>query len=72
MEIKSVRNAKNVLACIIAVEILAMQYYVPPFRSEDSYELEQYISEGSNRLSRKLSKKKNNPNLKSKKYTFEG
>ncbi len=72
MKIKSVRNAKNVLACIIAVEILAMQYYVPPFRSEDSYELEQYISEGSNGLSRKLSKKKNNPNLKSKKYTFEG
>ncbi len=72
MKIKSVRNAKNVLACIIAVEILAMQYYVPPFRSEDSYELEQYISEGSNGLSRKLSKKKNTPNLKSKKYTFEG
>lgn len=72
MKIKNIRNARNGLAFIIAIELIAMQYYVPPFRSEGSYELEQHILEESNGVSRKLSKRKNNLNLKSKKYTFEG
>lgn len=72
MKIKNVRNAKNGLAFIIAIELLAMQYYVPPFKNEECFELEQQLSEESNGVSRKLSKKKNNLNLKSKQYTFEG
>lgn len=72
MKIRNVRNAKNGLAIIIAIELLAMQYYVPPFKSEESFELEQSVLEESNGVSRRLTKKKNNPNLKSKKYTFEG
>lgn len=72
MKIKNIRNAKKGLAFIIAVELLAMQYYVPPFRREESFELEQQLSEENNGVSRKLSKRKNKLNLKSKRYTFEG
>lgn len=72
MKIRNVRNAKNGLAIIIAIELLAMQYYVPPFRREENFELEQSSLEESNGISRKLSKKRNNLYLKSKRYTFEG
>lgn len=58
MKINSVRNAKNVLAIIIAVEMLSTQYYIPPYRLEESFELEQL--EESKGFSRKLSKRKNN------------
>lgn len=72
MKIKNVRNAKNVLAIIIAVEMLAMQCYIPPYRVEEIFELEQPVLEESEGVSRKLSKRENNPNLKTKRYTFEG
>lgn len=72
MKIISARGAKNVLVSLLAINILAMQYYIPPFKVENDFELEQPTLEESKGFSRKLSKRKNNPNLKPKRYTFEG
>lgn len=72
MKIKNVEGAKNVLACMVAVELLVMQFRVPPYIMEEKFVLEEPIYEEENAITRKLTKRKNNPNLKSKKYTFEG
>lgn len=72
MKIKSVRTAKNVVACLVGVNLLVAQMVIPPYMTEKSFELEQPVLEESRGMSRKLSKRKNNANTKSKRYTFEG
>lgn len=72
MKIKTIKSAKNILACMVAVELYAMHYFVPPYMMEKNFELVQPIYEEDFDHSRKLSKRKNNPYIKPKKYTFEG
>lgn len=72
MKIKNNRMSKNVLACMVAVEMFAMQFFVPPYITEEVFALKEPIFEEEKGITRKLSKRKNNPNLKSKRYTFEG
>lgn len=37
MKIKNSKNAKNVLACMVAVEMFAMQFFVPPYIIEEKF-----------------------------------
>lgn len=41
MKIKNVRCARNTLACILAVNLLIMQYFVLPYKAEDAITIKQ-------------------------------
>ncbi len=60
MKIINIKNAKNAVACMVAVELLAMQFYVPPFEREESFVLEEPSLEEDKNVSRKLEKKERN------------
>lgn len=38
MKIKNSKNAKNVLACMVAIEMLAIQFFVSPYIMEEKFE----------------------------------
>lgn len=79
MEINKIRNAKNVFASFLAIEIYAMHFFVPPYKIEEKYYYSKpFISEEpdkSNAYTRKLVKEQTVPMLpstKPRRYTFNG
>lgn len=70
MKIIKNRNAKNILACMLAVELYAMQFFMPPYKVEEYFV--HYVEEEKEEFSRKRTKKYNTSSTGRNKYTFEG
>lgn len=67
MKIFKVRTAKNALACLVAVQVYAMQFFVPPYLVENEYSFNVEHKKGKQGVSRKLTKNNNN-NFNSSNY----
>ncbi len=57
MRIKNVRTAKNVVACLVAVDLFAMGTFLPPFKVEEEYTFNGYENNMEYSSTRKLVKK---------------
>ncbi len=60
MKIVTVKNSKRMLGALMAISVSTSFMNIPPYKTEDSYELQSFSKKEENGFSRKRTKKKSN------------